>query len=301
MSLLKHFIYSTLHSMSLAASCYYTDGTYGSPEQQPCFPGQDVSACCGIAKTNGDANDYCLTSGLCLGQVSGYTGLMLLNSCTDRTWGSDDCPSICPQSVEASFGIHVLPCLNESNSHWCCSIDGSDCCGDAFELDIGTLMFPDEGATGNWTSPTSVVNPPTSTRTSTGGSVESTTSSDQATATVTVTASPNSDSNSDSTDSTSASDKTCDTGACPDNKITVVSVGVGLGVALVLSLASSVGAFCFQRRVFKKRLEGTRASFLAAGYIPAPYAHAELYAGGVPSRPPIAELSAKPRSTLFEM
>ncbi|KAL2850709.1 hypothetical protein BJY01DRAFT_209579 [Aspergillus pseudoustus] len=30
-------------------------------------------------------DDFCLTSGLCLGQVSGYTGLILQNSCTNSS------------------------------------------------------------------------------------------------------------------------------------------------------------------------------------------------------------------------
>ncbi|KAL4906787.1 hypothetical protein BDW74DRAFT_127437 [Aspergillus multicolor] len=287
---LSFVLHSALFSVALAARCYYTDGTFALDEQQPCFPEKEVSACCGIAKTNGDENDYCLTNGLCLGQVSGYTGFMLLNSCTDSSWESDDCPNFCPKSMQVSYGIHILPCLGKSNKQWCCSTDGSDCCDDAFDLDMGKLMAPGPG--GNWTNPTSVINPPTSTRSSTTTSTTGTESG--ATATVTVTSSPD-------PDSASSSPEACDaeTGTCSDNTTVVVGVGVGLGVALVVVLASSAAALCFQRRVFSRRLEETKASFLASGYLPAPHAQAELYAGQ--ARPPIAELPANKRSAIFEM
>ncbi|KAJ0415658.1 hypothetical protein BJY00DRAFT_326804 [Aspergillus carlsbadensis] len=276
---------TALISVSLAASCYFSDGTYGSREQQPCFPDQEVSSCCGISKTSGDENDYCLTSGLCLGQVSGYKGVILMNSCTDVTWTSDDCLHICPQSTKASHGIYVLPCPEKSNSHWCCSIDGSNCCNDAFRMDIGTLMFPENGSSGNWTHQTSVMNPPISTN---AGASEPITNSDKATATATATVCPTVSS------STSASEGACESGTCPYNKIAVVGVSVGLGVALVISLALSVGALCFQRSAFKQQLEDIRGNFASAWYKPAPHAPAEL------STVTRAELSNGPRTTLIE-
>ncbi|KAL4884800.1 hypothetical protein BJY04DRAFT_182054 [Aspergillus karnatakaensis] len=290
MAVHRLLLQSTLLSVALASRCYYTDGTFGLPEQQPCFPEKENSACCGIAKTNGDENDYCLTSGLCLGQVSGYTGFMLLNTCTDSSWESDDCPNYCPSSMRASHGIHILPCLEESNSHWCCSVDGSDCCDKAFELDIGKLMAPGPG--GNWTEPTSVINPPSSTS---AGTIDSISNLQTATRTVTVTADPTADLNSDP----ASIPETCDDATCSDNTTAVVGVGVGLGVALVVCLASSAAALCFQRRTFKKRLEETRASFLASGYLPAPHAQAELYAAR--ARPPIAELPTTKAPRVYEM
>ncbi|KAL4764462.1 uncharacterized protein BDW70DRAFT_130126 [Aspergillus foveolatus] len=291
MFLSQFILHSTLLSVTIAAKCYYTDGTFALDEQQPCFPEKEHSACCGIAKTNGDENDYCLTNGLCLGQVKGYTGFVLLNSCTDSSWESDDCPNFCPKSMQVSYGIHILPCLENSNNQWCCSTDGSDCCDNAFELDMGKLMYPGPG--GNWTNPTSVINPPTSTRASTTSSTGDNTSQ-IATTTVTVTSDPDSGSN-------SSSSETCDngTGTCQDSKTAIVGVGVGLGVALVVCLASSAAALCFQRRQFNRRLEETKASFLASGYLPAPRAQAELYAPH--ARPPIAELPANKRTSIFEM
>ncbi|CBF76644.1 hypothetical protein AN4846.2 [Aspergillus nidulans FGSC A4] len=287
----RFILHSTLLSVTIAAKCYYTDGTFALDEQQPCFPEKEHSACCGIAKTNGDENDYCLTNGLCLGQVKGYTGFVLLNSCTDSSWESDDCPNFCPKSMQASYGIHILPCLENSNNQWCCSTDGSDCCDNAFELDMGKLMYPGPG--GNWTNPTSVINPPTSTYASTTSSAGDN-ASQIATTTVTVTSDPDSGSN-------SSSSETCDngTGTCQDSKTTIVGVGVGLGVALVVCLASSAAALCFQRRQFNRRLEETKASYLASGYLPAPRAQAELYASN--ARPPIAELPANKRTSIFEM
>ncbi|KAL4743499.1 hypothetical protein BDV11DRAFT_178490 [Aspergillus similis] len=291
MFLNRFILHSTFFSVTLAAKCYYTDGTFALDEQQPCFPEKEHSACCGIAKTNGDENDYCLTNGLCLGQVKGYTGFVLLNSCTDSSWESDDCPNFCPKSMQVSYGIHILPCLESSNNQWCCSTDGSDCCDNAFELDMGKLMYPGPG--GNWTNPTSVINPPTSTGASTTSSTGDN-ASQTATTTVTVTSDPD-------PDSVSSSSETCDNGAgtCQDSKTTIVGVGVGLGVALVVCLASSAAALCFQRRQFSRRLEETKASFLAFGYLPAPRAQAELFAPH--ARPPIAELPANKRDSIFEM
>ncbi|KAL4918603.1 hypothetical protein BDW62DRAFT_63826 [Aspergillus aurantiobrunneus] len=278
-------LHSVLLSVALAARCYYTDGSYALEEQQPCFPDQENSACCGLAKTNGDENDYCLTNGLCLGQVAGYRGFMLLNSCTDSSWESDSCPNFCPRSMRVSYGIHILPCPAKGGSQWCCSTDGSNCCDESFELDMGTLMYAGSG--GNWTNPTSVVNPPTSTGTSS-------TDEETGTTTVTVTTEPNPGSGSDSA---SASDGTCDSATCASNKTTVVGVGVGLGVALAVCLASSAAALYFQRRVFRKRLEETRSSFLASGYLPAPRsALVELPASRV-----VAELPASKTRSVVEM
>ncbi|KAL5332859.1 hypothetical protein BJX70DRAFT_382750 [Aspergillus crustosus] len=293
MSVQQFIIYAAFMSVACASRCYYTDGSYGSPEQQPCFPEKENSACCGIAKTNGDENDYCLTSGLCLGQVSGYTGFMLLNSCTDSSWESGDCPNVCPQSVQASHGVHIIPCLEESNSHWCCSVDGSDCCDNAFELDIGKLMAPGPG--GNWTDPTSLVNPPTSTSAGTFSSIRDEGLLQTATTTVTVTANPNPSSDSDS----ALVPETCDDAMCPDNKTIVVGVGVGLGAALVVCLFSSAAALFSQRRTFKKRLEETRTSFLATGYLLKPHVQDELYAQN--ARPPLAELPTAKPQRVFEM
>ncbi|KAL2867013.1 uncharacterized protein BJX67DRAFT_111122 [Aspergillus lucknowensis] len=209
---------------------------------------------------------------------------MLLNSCTASSWESDDCPSICPKSMRTSYGIHILPCLEKGSSQWCCSSDGSDCCDDAFEFDIGTLMYSE----GNWTSPTSIVNPPTAT--ATAGTISSISNSDKATTTVTVTSKPTADS------------ETCDNATCPDNETAAVGVGVGvgvgLGVGLLVCAVSSAGALFFQRRMYRKRLEETKASFLASGYLPAAHAQAELFA---PARPPIAELPLNRPQTVFEM
>lgn len=80
--------------------CYWPPGVSSSlrsrvgDEQRPCFPDQDNSPCCGLAKTNGQPEDICLSNGLCLVQVEPMTGLIVQNACTDKSWGSE-CPQVC--------------------------------------------------------------------------------------------------------------------------------------------------------------------------------------------------------------
>jgi hypothetical protein len=95
--LLSLTIQTALLPFAIATQCYFTDGSPGLAELQPCFPDNTNSACCAINKTNGDPNDICLSNGLCLAQVAPYTGLILLNGCTDRNWESPGCPGICPK------------------------------------------------------------------------------------------------------------------------------------------------------------------------------------------------------------
>ncbi|KAL3464321.1 hypothetical protein BJX64DRAFT_254706 [Aspergillus heterothallicus] len=296
MALPRFLLASVFISAALAARCYYTDGSYALAEQQPCFPDQEHSPCCGLAKQSGDANDFCLTSGLCLGQVSGYTGLFLLNSCTDASWDSDDCLSICPRSMRVSYGIHILPCLEKGSSHWCCSSSGSDCCDDAFEFDIGTLMYSE----GNWTNPTSIVNPPTAT--AIGGAVSSISETDDPEPMTNTTISSETSGSTPSTifdSDVESATASCNDQTCQSNQTAVVGVGAGLGAGLLVCVLSSAGALLFQRRTYKRQLEATRSSFIASGYLPAPKAHAEIYTH--PARPPVAELPLNKPPTVYEM
>lgn len=239
-------IQASMLPATLAAKCYFTDGTEATNEMQPCFPEKANSACCSINKSGNQTNDICTSTGLCLAQVSPYTGFFILDACTDESWGSD-CPqlnkTLCPigmnfcniwtlesippiwrlqgTTIKESFGIHVLPCpkVEGGLNHWCCSSDGSDCCDKAFLLDVGTLIL------------------------SNAPSRNISSSTTQALTTMTVTASPG-----------SSSDK----GSKSDPDTTTIGIGVGLGACL----AGMIGAVIFQKRVYQKRLrelEGLKA------------------------------------------
>jgi hypothetical protein len=92
-------IQASMLPATLAAKCYFTDGTEATNEMQPCFPEKANSACCSINKSGNQTNDICTSTGLCLAQVSPYTGFFILDACTDESWGSD-CPqlnkTLCP-------------------------------------------------------------------------------------------------------------------------------------------------------------------------------------------------------------
>ena len=72
-----------------AWNCWYPDGvTFDNVGQAPCNATlantTQGSACC-------NPRDACTTSGMCLGE-SGFT---YRGTCTDRTFASDNCPSLC--------------------------------------------------------------------------------------------------------------------------------------------------------------------------------------------------------------
>ncbi|KAE8150372.1 hypothetical protein BDV25DRAFT_129642 [Aspergillus avenaceus] len=200
-----------------AATCYWRNGQIAASEQQPCFPDKKTSPCCGINKSNGDPDDICLSNGLCLAQVTPYTGLVLQNTCTDAKWG-DDCLNICPQSLKPTYGIHILPCPDISLEHWCCSGNGSNCCDDAFKISMGTVVQPTSSS-----SSTGRVNMSTAT----------------ATATATVTAD-------------GATTSCSEAGTDPT---TTVAVGAGVGAGLGACLAATVVALLFQRRLYRRKLK----------------------------------------------
>ncbi|KAL5363269.1 hypothetical protein BJX96DRAFT_155449 [Aspergillus floccosus] len=159
MSLSRVSFYNTLLLLSiqaiqipliLGAQCYWKTGIATIEEFQPCFPERANSACCGLKKKSGEPNDICTTNGLCYAQVAPYTGHILLNACTDRSWDSSDCPQICPSSMKSNTAIWLLPCTSSGKDRWCCSEDGSDCCSNDFQLDIGQLVLP---ATNSTSSP----------------------------------------------------------------------------------------------------------------------------------------------------
>ena len=76
-----------------AQTCYGNDGKVIDDSFMPCDASQSDSACCRLAKTDGD---ICLTSGLCYAQVDDYNGFFYSNGCTDQSGQSDNCFSKCP-------------------------------------------------------------------------------------------------------------------------------------------------------------------------------------------------------------
>lgn len=87
---------ATIHSRALAATCYYRENsTVAEPSFQPCNPSQEESACCALNKTDQAPNDICLSNGLCYSEDSYNSGMFFQSACTDKTWGSALCPTVC--------------------------------------------------------------------------------------------------------------------------------------------------------------------------------------------------------------
>ncbi|KAK2811666.1 hypothetical protein FQN50_002009 [Emmonsiellopsis sp. PD_5] len=148
------FLQAALLPKAIAASCYATDGTdLGTSDFQPCFPDRDHSACCSLTKSNNGIGDICTSEGLCMAQISPYTGAFFVNGCTD----------------ENCDGVRVLPCPKNGLDHWCCSKDNKDCCDDSFQLNIGSFMFPTSSSSPKPSSTSSTSSTGTAGSTTTAG------------------------------------------------------------------------------------------------------------------------------------
>ncbi|KAB8257632.1 hypothetical protein BDV32DRAFT_152220 [Aspergillus pseudonomiae] len=253
-ALLWLFIQAAVLPPTIARQCYWRNGASTLNEQQPCFPDKADSPCCATNKQNGDSNDVCTTTGLCVAQVEPYTGLVLQNGCTDSSWKSSSCLNICPGSMKPDYGIHILPCPDKSLKHWCCSLNGSDCCDSAFELDMGTLML-----SSNSTSPSSLA---------------AASATVTATTTATVTAGTGTDSS------------TCN-GDCHAES-TTIAVGAGVGAGLGACLVATVCLLVFQRRAYQKKFHEMKASQSGA------YPHVQQYGPFVPKSPVELPLNQRP-------
>jgi hypothetical protein len=86
-------ILASITTASQNASCYFPDGseaTYGDIDYVPC---KDMSAggftyCCA-------STDVCTVGGYCLGSA----GVFYRGGCTDQTWTSSLCPSLCAEGA----------------------------------------------------------------------------------------------------------------------------------------------------------------------------------------------------------
>ena len=71
-----------------SAVCYFPNGVDKAPDDMPCDPNAEFSACCGKQVDGSPA--YCLANGLCLSDYKLSRG-----SCTDSNWQSPDCAQVC--------------------------------------------------------------------------------------------------------------------------------------------------------------------------------------------------------------
>lgn len=80
------FIHSSLVILSTEArKCYLPNGEL-EPNDQPCFPQNPESSCCG------GSTYVCATNNMCAYYDGSY---YVIGSCTDKTWNSPACPSYC--------------------------------------------------------------------------------------------------------------------------------------------------------------------------------------------------------------
>ena len=83
----------SLFSVALTdQTCYYPDGRTIARMDKPCNAGPGPSACCGPQADGSQA--HCLSNGLCLTDLKVSRG-----SCTDASWNSSECASVCTKSM----------------------------------------------------------------------------------------------------------------------------------------------------------------------------------------------------------
>ncbi|KXG53856.1 uncharacterized protein PGRI_009060 [Penicillium griseofulvum] len=239
-------------TIAQSRKCYLTNGKEADSSFQPCFPDQDNSPCCSLAKSNTTPNDICLSGGVCYIQDPNFRGLLRQGACTDKTWKSGQCPELCDTVSDAT--LYVIPCPLQGRGFWCCSVNGTNCCDDAVRLDMGQMINV------SVTSLTSEVS-------SSSGSSESSLSSSVSSAMSSPKVSPspsssNANTNEKANPDTNTEDTTCtpslDTNStCPASKTTVISAGLGAGLGGCLLIA--LITMLVQRRIYKKNLRQKEA------------------------------------------
>ncbi|KAK2796773.1 hypothetical protein FQN51_008997 [Onygenales sp. PD_10] len=100
-----------------SVSCYLPNGDL-EPNDQPCFPQNPHSACCG------GSTYVCATNNLCAHYSLRY---YVVGSCTDRSWNDPACPAYC------YFRDHIHNTItrcsdpqNNTQNTYCC-LDGPTC------------------------------------------------------------------------------------------------------------------------------------------------------------------------------
>ncbi|PLB47625.1 hypothetical protein P170DRAFT_496483 [Aspergillus steynii IBT 23096] len=216
---------SSVLAVVQARTCYYTNGEKTDSSFQPCFPDQEESACCAIAKSNEVPNDICLTGGACYVQSSYYRGLLRQGACTDSTWKSGLCPSMNRAASDAT--PYIKPCPLQGYGFWCAS-NGTDCCRDAARLDMGEML--------------NVTVTPLSG--STSASLPSATVSDIPESTASATCSPE---------------------ANPSESKKTTAVAAGLGAGLGTCLLIALGTIFMQRRIYTKNMRNKDVIIMSQG------------------------------------
>ncbi|KAB8077472.1 hypothetical protein BDV29DRAFT_168224 [Aspergillus leporis] len=94
-----------------ATTCYLPSGEV-APNDQPCFPQNPVSSCCGGSTYVCSKNNMC----------AHYSGqYFVIGSCTDKTWNSPACPGYC------FFRDHVHNSVFRCSADKYCCADGPTC------------------------------------------------------------------------------------------------------------------------------------------------------------------------------
>lgn len=110
------------HISPATATCYYPNG--GTANDVPCNSETDESTCCGTGYACfGISSQYylCKSTGDEI-QKSGAS-TYVRGSCTDKTWRSGNCPSVCvdPDRDDVSGGNGVAKCPNSDTEFYCIS------------------------------------------------------------------------------------------------------------------------------------------------------------------------------------
>jgi hypothetical protein len=124
------------HLPSAAATCYYPNGD--TANDVPCTSETDESTCCGTGYACfGISSQYylCKSTGDEI-QKSGAS-TYVRGSCTDETWRSGNCPSVCvdPNRDDVSGGNGVAQCPNSDTEFYCISSGlGVSNCSTGYQL-----------------------------------------------------------------------------------------------------------------------------------------------------------------------
>lgn len=121
------------------AKCYARDGTSNS--DIPCSSNGDVSACCGTS------GPVCYSNGMC-GPATGAGNRQFgVGGCTDSTWNSTACLSVCPDRkscvvdlMQSELTWRVEHLDGGGQALYMCTDDGGFCCGQSNDCCSGTLI-----------------------------------------------------------------------------------------------------------------------------------------------------------------
>ncbi|CAK7224973.1 hypothetical protein SCUCBS95973_005700 [Sporothrix curviconia] len=289
---------------SVSATCYYPNGD--TANDVPCNSETDESTCCGTGYACfGVSSQYylCMATGDELQKAGAST--YVRGSCTDETWRSGNCPSVCvdPDRDDVSGGNGVGQCPDSDTEYYCISAGlGVDNCTTDYELIVYASSPTVLTTIGVLPSSTSSSSSSSSTSSSSSSSSSTTTSSEAASGT-------------SSASTTTGSSRQTD---APVKEKSHVGVDVGATLGAVAGAAIiALAAFFFVRRRNKQIAERAAAAAVAVGgaspggpagagsvyqptpdmsLVPAGYAPAPNYDG----YPQASSTSPQPPSELYD-